>query len=361
MVGDRVVIALLPADEGQPREDLLAGIADKARKDLGGEPTRLDVFEYSIDWLRGSAELKRLPTVTGREIYDEQAGYVEREIGSADDLRAFLESADDVVDVRSENGVLIVGGRRLKGRLPRAIEVEDVAALWQSDLAAERTGISGSGFSLDPTFDYSKVAVVFGRAFPEIRQRYPAAVSDDDLTRVLEDLSRHEDDEFIDFLNRIPDRSFSQAFLQWLGACCQFQQARYDGELRGTEIGMTLFYTDLVAKLWALDYEATMPQAIEGFLPSAGLVLPAMYREELAKYPSTRVWFGPREDAYQRVRSGATERLLFQRNATRVYSASSDPLEPGKEVTANAAHGRFLDWWNDHYEEVARFEPDTSG
>ena len=105
--------------------------------------------------------------------------------------------------------------------------------------------------------------MVFGRAFPEIQQRYPAAVSDDDLTRVLEDLSRHEDDEFIDFLNRIPDRSFSQAFLQWLGACCQFQQARYDGELRGTEIGMTLFYTDLVAKLWALDYEATMPQAMK--------------------------------------------------------------------------------------------------
>src|SRR5262249_1082562 len=40
----------------------------------------------------------------------------------------------------------------------------------------------------------------------------------------------------------------------------QFQCARYDGPLRGTQVGMTLFYTDLLAKLWAsVDYGHSAP------------------------------------------------------------------------------------------------------
>ncbi len=47
-----------------------------------------------------------------------------------------------------------------------------------------------------------------------------------------------------------------------------FQHARYDGPLAGTEVGMDLFYTDLLAKLWALDFEVSAPtKQIEDFQP----------------------------------------------------------------------------------------------
>ena len=72
VVGDRVVMAVLPADEGQPREDLLAGIADKARKDLGGEPTWTSSGPDRL-----AARERRIEEAADRdrsEIYDEQAG-----------------------------------------------------------------------------------------------------------------------------------------------------------------------------------------------------------------------------------------------------------------------------------------------
>ncbi len=37
------------------------------------------------------------------------------------------------------------------------------------------------------------------------------------------------------------------------------QAARYDGRLQGTETGMVLFYTDLLMKLWALDFTNAAP------------------------------------------------------------------------------------------------------
>ena len=50
--------------------------------------------------------------------------------------------------------------------------------------------------------------------------------------------------------------------------------------------------------------------------------------------------------------------LLFGRNATRVYAASSNPLAPGQESEPNAASAAFLAWWDRHYEAIAAFEPE---
>ena len=38
--------------------------------------------------------------------------------------------------------------------------------------------------------------------------------------------------------------------LQGLLQRYSYQAARYDGPLDGTEVGMVLFYTDLLAKMW---------------------------------------------------------------------------------------------------------------
>ncbi|MDJ0588658.1 MAG: hypothetical protein QNJ72_01510 [Pleurocapsa sp. MO_226.B13] len=136
-----------------------------------------------------------------------------------------------------------------------------------------------------------------------------------------------------------------------------FQTARYDGDLQGTEVGMVLYYTDLLAKLWALDYLETTPEKhIADFEPltKRATKLSSIYQPELKELPKTRLWFGHKDKGFQIANNGNS--ILMARNATRIYAASSNPLKPGAESTAAANSEAFLGWWNEHYSEVARYE-----
>lgn len=134
-----------------------------------------------------------------------------------------------------------------------------------------------------------------------------------------------------------------------------FQQARYDGDLQGTEVGMLLFYTDLLAKLWSLNYADNAPdELLAEFTPMTRLTLPQMYRQNLAELDSTRLWFGSQHKGFQLAEGGAS--LLLARNATRLYALSSRSNRPDGEMPANASSAMFLGWWDQHYEEVARVE-----
>lgn len=131
-----------------------------------------------------------------------------------------------------------------------------------------------------------------------------------------------------------------------------YQHARYDGKLQGTIPGMTLFYTDLLAKLWALDYNGLFPK-IPGFRAMPKIKVPRLYWEDFIRLSKTRLWFGFKQESFEIY----GKRLLFEPVATRVYSASSDPLFPGRESKPNYQSGEFLNWWDMHYQDVADFEP----
>jgi len=136
-----------------------------------------------------------------------------------------------------------------------------------------------------------------------------------------------------------------------------FQTARYDGELQGTEVGMVLYYTDLLAKLWALDYLGTTPEKyIADFEPltQKATKVASIYQTELQELPSTRLWFGHKDQGFQLINNG--NGIAMAHNATRIYAASSNPLKPGAESTASVTSEAFLGWWNEHYSEVARYE-----
>jgi hypothetical protein len=132
------------------------------------------------------------------------------------------------------------------------------------------------------------------------------------------------------------------------------QCARYDGPLQGTRVGMNLFYTDLLAKLWIIDHHHSAPStSVSGFLSPPRLPASPLEEEEIATNPSTRIWFGPKQGSY----SVEEDRALFFRHvATRVYAASSNPLNPGKESSPAELNRRVIGWWNRHYAEVADFE-----
>ena len=133
------------------------------------------------------------------------------------------------------------------------------------------------------------------------------------------------------------------------------QCARYDGPLGGTRVGMNLFYTDLLAKLWALlDVNNESPvMRVPGF-SSVGRLPDSPFEEDLKKR-STRLWFGPKKEAYTRSPEG-TE-LRFRHVATRVFAAGSDPEQlQVQEGTPNEKSRRALGWWERHYADVADYE-----
>ncbi len=133
------------------------------------------------------------------------------------------------------------------------------------------------------------------------------------------------------------------------------QCARYDGPLGGTRVGMNLFYTDLLAKLWALDVRNSAPaMRVPGFLSLARLPGSAFREEDLSR-SYTRVWFGPRKESF--TRSADESELRFQHVATRVFAAGSDPDRPGTvETTPSERSRRAIGWWERHYGDVADYE-----
>ena len=155
-----------------------------------------------------------------------------------------------------------------------------------------------------------------------------------------------------------------QATLMHLESLHWAQCARYDGArqgtIQGTRVGMNLFYTDILAKLWAsVDYYRQAPiEAIYGFRsePVDGLALEPLYWDETWKFPNTRLWFGPKGDAYKGD-PGEGAGLNFAHISTRVYSAGSDPLRPGEETTPAEPSRRVFNWWDRHFVKVADYEP----
>ncbi len=147
-------------------------------------------------------------------------------------------------------------------------------------------------------------------------------------------------------------------FLNRLKYLCSYQKARYDGNINGTEVGMTLFYTDLTMKVWADDREKSAPErAITGFKAEVNYPLDYCFMEEVGKNPISRYWLGPLESSYEL--NSSKDQLFFAPIAVRVFCKSSNDLFPNKEKEGDAipSSARFVRWWNNHYIEVADYEP----
>jgi hypothetical protein len=397
-LGNGRVVALVPEESDQQRGQTLARIADEQRKNTGKIPTTLLVFEYRLDPDHQHAHLLRRPDAPGQNFYSEAAGYREKRIESQADLQDFLNATNDLTYAKLDNGALILGGRSLPETFlnnSRKITLNDIAALCQSEqsvkavkaqidafeakwrnatyrtewekeglirqmekertelkakLSADRAATS-SGFSLDPTFDYDGLSGALDRLDSLLR----AFATPETISKIKVGLENKDEGPLFELLDQMDQDPKNKPFTELLDGLInryKFQAARYDGDLRGTEVGMTLFYTDLLAKLKALDYWSQSP--VPDFIPMTQVHLSPVYDKELDVLRNTRLWFGPLDQGYQ----NAGDSLLFARNSTRIYAASSNPYTPGKEVEPNAESAYFLGWWNDHYEEVAAYEPE---
>ena len=222
-----------------------------------------------------------------------------------------------------------------------------------------------TGFSLDPSYDYQALKEWFtAEAGPKLRGMVGvrnAPITAEEIAKVVEALDNKDEVPLLVLVDRL--RHSDNLLYQFVAEGIhdgmekqRFQSARYDGDLRGTEVGMLLFYTDLLAKLWVgVNYGAPR-DAIDDFGTIAAGGLSKVYKEETRKAPSTRLWFGAEDRNFQLVNERKS--ILFAPRLTRIFAASSNPLEPGVEVPASYSSECRLGWWNDHYEEVAQFEPE---
>lgn len=148
------------------------------------------------------------------------------------------------------------------------------------------------------------------------------------------------------------------AVLEFHEASSRVQCARYEG-LAGTQVGMTLFYTDLLAKLWAsTDYGLSAPLLeIPGFLTNPRLDLPLSYQKEMERLLGTRLWFGPRANGVSRAANPRGSSFVFEHRFSRIYAAGRSEMRPGVEEQPPEDSRRILGWWDRHFDEVADYEP----
>jgi hypothetical protein len=261
--------------------------------------------------------------------------------------------------------------------------------------------VLGSGFSLDPSYHFDDLKKTFSqfivplfslddvdstapspRIYPNYRFPFPqpaagtshsTAISEVesgfdkcDIEPFFDWLEEHRSSsakkvELIEKLFEGADSPEAQVVLAKLhvpfAGFVVDQRARYDGTLENTEVGMILFYTDLVAKLWDFDYKGSAPRTIEDFRSEREILQhtsPA-FLEQSKNMPYARLWFGPDTRGYQSLEKGQS--LVFGRKATRLFAKSHSSISGRGEVEPDSSTAMFINWWDDHFEEVARYEP----
>ncbi len=135
------------------------------------------------------------------------------------------------------------------------------------------------------------------------------------------------------------------------------QCGRYTG-LAGTRVAMTMFYTDLAAKLWeGTDYGLSAPVIdVPGFLSAPRLNLPAIFHDHVQEFLGTRLWFGVRASGVSRLAKSDRKSFAFDHRFTRVYAAGHDDANPGVEAAPPEDSRRTIGWWDHHYDDVADYE-----
>jgi len=130
-----------------------------------------------------------------------------------------------------------------------------------------------------------------------------------------------------------------------------FQYPRFTGAMAGAKAGMTLYYCDLLAKLWAVGYST--PSGL-GMLQELDQAISSNYWDEIWRYPEGRLWFGVAEGAVTRNEDGST--LFLDPLGVRLFAASTQSSF-AEEISPTMQHQDFIDWWQVHWPEIIAYEP----
>lgn len=350
---DDVLHLLVPRHDRH--EDRTVGLLlDQHRTDAGADPRRVRLHRYTVHRDSATIRVESDDPVATQE-FRTAHGYVRRQVDTSRGLSDFLASTRVLSTVETVGDEVWAAGWRLSDKDGQALTREDVAVLQRGYGADGPT----PGFSLDPgpvTSADDLTALVPGLS-AELRDGIahdvwsgPHFGSADDARRAVAAALRGESTE----AGLPTDRTHLWALWSALRGGSPYGQARYDGELRGTEVGMTLFYTDYVAKDWVNGVGTGVPaEAVEGFEPDPKARTPWGHCEGFGESggESGRLWFGQNDAAF----SFQDNRITIGAQPTRLFARSDGAA--GEEVESSYSFGRGLRWWDRHYQMVADYEP----
>jgi hypothetical protein len=390
MLRDGVAVAILPSTaDARARADDLAHVADSLRKDFGAPFKSVIVYEYTLDVAAAKADLHRLRPVSYADLFSPAYGYREATAKDAASLQGFLGQVDDLVSVSAQNdGSLLLGARKYATGQHLGINALDVAVLSKAPGKSDDPASAQLGFSLDPNPLYDKATDLLQRLDnidwrdSASRKQWKAVTSEcnpinyggtlsplyppdksklhADISTAIDGLKKQDIVDFEKLYKSSHELESGYSGISSIIGCIHQessqQSARYDGEIKGTEVGMTLFYTDLMAKLSTSNYlDSSFERGVPGFLNGYNFHLEKIYMAESNKYYQGRLWFNASTAGYSLRTS--REGIFFDPVATRVYTAGSDPTSPGAEVQMSRVLDEPERWWNDHYAQVADYEP----
>ncbi|MGW8375244.1 hypothetical protein [Streptomyces sp. ODS28] len=321
---------------------------DQHRTDAGSDARTVQVYEYTLQ--PGARTVlftphRPAPTAQVRARY----GFVTQRVDTAAGLKDFLARTDRLSSLRTSGHEITASGWRWGGRPP--VDFEDVSALQR---AYSATYGASPGFSLDPK--RAKGAPDIRAAFPGLKPELadgiaagkpPAGLAE----KVKNALFKGADAATLRQAGLPTDRTQLWDLYEVLQGGPAYAQARYDGPLAGTKVGMTLFYADYVAKHWVTGAGAGVPsKAVGGFVADPQADIPWSECARTRDHESARLWFGQNTSGF----SYSGDRVDIGAQPTRLFARSNTD---GAEVEPSYAMGRGLRWWDQHYQDVADYEP----
>lgn len=349
LYGPQGVLHVLVPRRDPHRARTIGLLLDQARTDAGADPPRVQVHEYRI--LRAARAIAVWSAAPAKTAAVRQAGgYVVARVDDADELADFLRRTTHLSTMRRSGGHLWAEGWHWGG--PAPVSAHDLTVLQRGyDASSGPT----PGFSLDPGVrpTAADLRAIVPRLDPQLADAIAAG------TPQARDLIAGIQTTLFSPNPPPPpaglphDRTRLWALLGALTGAHAYSVARYDGPLAGTEVGMTLFYTDLTAKNWVNGVGGGVPSGkVPGFVPDPLARTPLGHcpAGESPPAESGRLWFGQADNG---IRFGA-DRVDLGAQATRLFIKADGA---GGEVDASYSFGRGLRWWDRHYRQVADYDP----
>jgi hypothetical protein len=349
---------LAPSDD--PHVGRTVGLLiDQHRVDAGTDPANVQIHRYRVE--RG-ARLVELATTPARPTDEVRAayGYFTLRVDTAGGLAEFLRRATHVSWLRRQGVELVAGGWHWPDVPSAPLDSADISVL-QRGYDPHGAVRSLPAFSLDPPRDPSTDDLV--AALPEVdpdvvraavggRWSGTGYASADELFGVVRKAVVDDEPPASVGPGLPADRTQLWGLLNLLTGNPVYSEAVYFGGLGGTEVGMTLFYTDYVAKDWVYGVGSGRPKTETGFVADPDAAIPWGHcAARNGSADSGRLWFGQNDAAFD----FDPDQVSLGQQATRLFSKADG--EGGTEVEPSFAFGRGLRWWDQHYQSVADHEP----
>jgi hypothetical protein len=379
---DEVVVLVDRSEPGDSSQLVLDAIDAEAMR-LGHMPERAHVYGYVLEPRVAKAAVCQVQDLTRKELESKARGFRAATVTSAQQLDTFLAGGVDLLSARCDAGGLALRGRHRTRAAGAPLSSAHVAVLANAYREAPYRGV---GFSLDPNTaafdvaglraDLSAMGGVSAKTLPGVVNGWKLdptvtaellAVAGDpkELAKLREFALLHStmlesiadpdpasiERVMLRAMTGVPRPGGVGAFADALLAKLSRQCPRYEGALRGTEVGMTLYYTDLIAKLWAQNWRGSAPESdVAGFKGAPSQPISTNNCDAGAE--EGRLWFGVRSEGVLGWPTGA---MSFQPQSTRLFGKAQGFFE---EVDFQGQDLRVvLQWWDRHYAEIASHEP----